>query len=162
MRIHPGKKAWPAAPLLFLGVLLLGTYLGRKEIFLLNKNVRLVSFRLMKYEELARHRVYIYRMQFFADYFRVDARPLDPGKGWREIAVFPYERGVGTTMPGFTLEIDRGRIVSYYWGKKTEKLKSTMILTFFHRKKPWRQRGIQYFDDGFWRVLKSYDAGTDG
>ena len=161
MRIHPGKKAWPAALLLFLGVLLLGTHLGRKPIFLLNKNVRLVSFRLMKYEELARHRGYIYRMQFLADHYRVDARPLDPGKSWREIAVFHYERGVGTAMPGFTLEIDRGRIVSYYWGKKTEKPRSYMILNFFHQKNPLRRRGIQYFDDGFWRVLKGYDAGTD-
>ena len=161
MRIRPGKKAWPAALLLFLGVLFLGTYLWHKEIFLLNKNVRLVSFRLMKYEELARHRVYIYRMQFFADHYRIDDRPLGPKKGWREIAVFPYERGVGTTMPGFTLEIDRGRIISYYWGEKAKKPKPYMILTFFHRKNPLRQKGIVYFEDGSWRVLKSYHAGTN-
>ena len=155
MRILPGKKAWLGYLLLSLGILLLGTYLWRKDIFLLNKNVRLVSFRLMKYEELARHRRYVYRMQFFADHYRVDARPLNPRKGWREIAVFPYERGVQTTMPGFALEIDRGRIVSYYWREKTDHPRSTMILSFFQQKKPAKRRGIQYFEDGSWRVLKS-------
>lgn len=154
MRIHPWKKAWPAALFLFLGILLLMTYSARKEIFLLNKNVRLISFRLLKYEELARHRDYIYRMQFFAAYYRVEARPLDAEKGWREVAVFPYEQGISTDMPGFSLQIDRGRIVSFDWGKKTRITSATVILTFFHEKRPGRRRRIQYFEDGSWRVLK--------
>ncbi len=154
MRIHPTKEIWPIVLFILISILLLGMYVARKEIFLLNKNVRLISFRLLKYEELARHRDYIYRMQFFADHYRVDARPLDWDEGWREVAVFPYEKGIGTDIPGFTLEIDRGRIVSFDWSKKARITSASVILTFFHKKKPGRRRGIQYFEDGSWRVLK--------
>lgn len=148
--------------LLLLGAFLLEMYFWRQDAFLLNRTVRLVSFRMLRYEELALHRRYLYRIQFFADHCRVDARPLKPGREWRQIAVFPYEKGVRTTMPGFTVEIDRGQIVSFYWGGKSDHRRSYLILPFFHQKRPSKQRGIEYMENGSWRVLKGWDADSHG
>jgi len=147
------KKAWPAALLLVFFALIALAYGPRKETYLLNKNVRLVFMRIVKYKEYSLHRGLTYRLQFNRDDYRVTARQPRPDQAWREVAVYPYEGLSEPETPGFIITIHRGNLVSYQFEDKREILRSSVILYFHSRGKPSLRRGIMFGDSGEWRAL---------
>lgn len=149
---HLRKKAWIAGLLLLLAAAA-GLYFLRYETYYLNKNVRLVSLRLFKFQELSLHRSCRYKMQFYKDHFKVYVFAPSPEAEWNEAATFRYEDSIETSRPGFALEIDRGIIVSYEWPEGGRILRSYFVLGFFTKKAPSVQKGILFFKNGAWRTL---------
>jgi hypothetical protein len=148
-----GKKARLAGLLLFV-IVFIGAARGlRKETYLLNRNVRLVCLRILKYEELSLHRGSTYRVQFGRDEYRISALPPGPDKSWQEVAAFSYEGSVEAATPGFTILLNEGGLVSYQMDAEREKLRSSMILYFFHKNNPSHRRGIMFRLPGEWRAL---------
>lgn len=147
------KKAWTISPLLLLVFLIAGTYGLRKEPYELNKNVRLVWLRILTYRELSLHRGCAYRIQFGRENYRVSVLHHGPEEKWQDYTTFPYVGDVGVATPGFTVVFDVGNLVSYYIGEKTEKLRSSLILYFFHREEPDRRKGILFTQAGGWKAL---------
>jgi hypothetical protein len=147
------KKAWPAGLLLLFFVLIALAYGPRKENYFLNKNVRLVFMRIVKYKEYSLHRGLTYRLQFNRDGYRVTVRSPGPNPSWREVAVFPYQDSIQPEDPGFILTIHRGKLVSYQYEDKRKILRSPVILSFHPRGKPSLRRGIMFGESGEWRAL---------
>jgi len=153
MGLPLGKKLWIAGLLFFL-VATPGLYFFRKETYALNKTVRLVSLRIFEYEELSRHRVFRYKIEFQRDYYKVYLLIPSPEKRWKEIVMIRYEDAVETSMSGFALEIDRGNIVSYDWPAGGRILRPSIVLRFFPAKNSSKQSGILFYKNGTWRALK--------
>lgn len=147
------KKAWPAGLLLLFFALIALAYGLRKETYLLNKNVRLVFMRIVKYKEFSLHRGLTYRFQFNRDDYRVTARLPRPNQSWREVAVYPYEGSSELETPGFVITIHGGRMVSYQFEDRREILRPFVILYFCSQKKPSLRRGIMFKESGESRAL---------
>ena len=147
------KKAWPAGLLLVFFAFIALAYGSRKDTFLLNKNVRLVFLRIVKYKELSLHRGLIYRLQFDRDDYRVTVRLPGPDQAWRDVAVHPYEDSVAPETPGFIITIRGGKLVSYHFEDQRRILRSSVILYFSTVKHPSHRRGIMFFESGESRVL---------
>jgi hypothetical protein len=148
-----GKKVWVGGLLLLLAATAV-LYFLRQETYFLNKNVRLISLRIFEYEELSRHRKCRYRMQFERDYYDIFLLAASPERKWEEVASIRYEDAIETSMSGFALEIDRGKIVSYEPPQGLRFLRSSIILRFFPLENPSKQSGILFYRDGTWRALK--------
>ncbi len=146
-------KAWAVGLLLFLGFLIAGIYGLRKEPYQLNKNVRLVWMRILTYRELSLHRGCAYRIQFNKGDYRVSVLHHGPEEKWQDYTTFPCVDEIEVATPGFTVVFDVGNLVSYHVGEKTEKLRASLILYFFHQKNPARRRGIQFMQTGGWKAL---------
>jgi len=147
------KKAWPAGLLLLFFALIAVAYGLRKETYDLNKNVRLVFLRIVKYKEYSLHRGLTYRLQFNRDDYRVTARLPRPDQAWREVAVHPYEDSVEPETPGFIITIHGGKLVSYHFEDQRRILRSSVILYFSTVKHSSRRRGIMFLESGESRVL---------
>jgi len=147
------KKAWPAGLLLVFFAFIALAYGLRKDTFLLNKNVRLVFLRIVKYKEFSLHRGLIYRLQFNRDDYRVTARRPGPDQSWRDVAVHPYEDSLEPETPGFIITIRGGKLVSYHFEDQRRILRSSVILYFSTVKHPSRRRGIMFLESGESRVL---------
>jgi hypothetical protein len=147
------KKAWPAGLLLLFFVLIALAYGLRKDTYLLNKNVRLVFMRMVKYKEYSLHRSLTYRLQFNRDDYRVTVRLPRPNQAWREVAVYPYEGSSEPETPGFIITIHRGKLVSYQFEDKREIFRPSVILYFCSQKKLSLRRGIMFSESGDWRAL---------
>jgi hypothetical protein len=147
-----GKKTGPAALLLLVASIALA-YGLRKDHYLLNKNVRLVFLRIVKYKEYSLHRGLTYRLQFNRDDYRLTVREPRPDPSWRVVAVHPYEGSVEPESPGLILTIHRGKVVQYQFEDKREILKPYVILYFHPRNKPSLRRGIMFNESGAWRAL---------
>jgi len=147
------KMAWSIGLPLLLILLIGATYLLRQETYRLNKNVRLVWMRILTYRELSLHRDCAYRIQFSQKNYGVSVLHRGGQEEWQEHAVYSYVDGVEVAAPGFTIVFDAGDLVSYYVGEKTEKLKPSLILYFFHREKPEHRRGILFSQASGWRAL---------
>jgi hypothetical protein len=147
------KKSWAIGLLFFLALLIAALYSLRKEPYQLNKNVRLVWMRLLTYRELSLHRGCAYRIQFNKGDYGVSVLHHGPEEKWQDYTTFPYVDGIEVATPGFTVVFDLGNLVSYYVGEKGERLRSSLILYFFHRENPARRRGIQFTQTGGWRAL---------
>jgi hypothetical protein len=139
------------AILLVLSISLI--YFLRKDTYLLNKKVRLVSMRLLRFKELSLHRGYIYRIQFNRHDFRVYARPPKPDKGWFDVEVYPYEDSIEAATPGLTIIFRRGRLDSYRFGGINEKSRPQLIFYFTIPKNPTRKKGMIFNQSGEWRAL---------
>ena len=146
------KKTWPAG-LLLLAALIALAYGLRKDTYLLNKNVRLVFLRIVKYKEYSLHRGLTYRLQFNRDDYRLTVREPRPNPSWRVVAVHPYEDSVEPETPGLILTIHGGKLVSYQFEDKSEILRSSVMLYFHSRDKPSLRRGIMFSESGEWRAL---------
>lgn len=147
------KKAWPAALLLVFIALIALAYGPRKEAYLLNKNVRLVFMRIVKYKEFSLHRGLTYRFQFNLDDYRVTVREPRPDQPWREVAVYAYE---GLTRPetsGFIITIHGGRLASYHFEDQRKILTPFVILYFSPVRGPSLRRGIMFRESGEMKVL---------
>ncbi len=153
MQNRVGRKALPAGSILLLIALIAVAYGLRKDTYLLNRNVRLVCLRILKYEELSLHRGYTYRIQFARDDYRVSALPPGRDQGWREVTAYPYEDAIEAAAPGLTILLNDGALVSYQMDEEREKLRSSMILYFFHKDNPSHRRGIMFRQPGEWRAL---------
>lgn len=152
MQLRAGKKIWIAILVLFLASVT-WLYLLRREAYELNKNVRLVSWRIIQFGELARHRKLTYKIEFLKGRYKV-LLLVSPAKDeWKEVASFAYENSLEPTIPGFTLVIQKGRIISYQWEGSQGKLRPAIVLGFFHPRNPSRQKGILFLEDGEWRTL---------
>jgi hypothetical protein len=147
------KKTWPAALLLLFFAFIALAYGLRKDNYLLNKNVRLIFLRIVKYKEYSLHRSLTYRLQFNRNDYRVTVREPRPNPSWRVVAVHPYEDSVEPENPGLILTIHRGKLVSYQFEDKIEILRSSVILYFCSRDKPSLRRGIMFNESGDWRAL---------
>jgi hypothetical protein len=147
------KKAWAIGLVLFFGFLIAGVYSLRKEPYELNKNVRLVWFRVLTYRELSLHRGCAYRIEFNRGHYRVFVLHHGPEEEWQEYTTFRYVDDIEVATPGFTVVFDVGHLVSYYVGEKGERLRPSLILYFFHQKNPARRRGIQFRQTGGWKAL---------
>lgn len=152
MQLISGKKIWIAVVVLFLAFVT-GLYLLRREAYELNKNARLVSWRIIQFGELARHRKVTYKIEFLKSRYKVFLLVSPAKDEWKEVASYPYENSIEPTMPGFTLVIQKGRIVSYQWEGGRGKLRSAIVLGFFHPGNPSKQKGILFLEDGEWRTL---------
>jgi hypothetical protein len=153
MRNRVAGRALPAGFILLLIVFIAASFLLRKDTYLLNKNVRLVCLRIWKYEELSLHRASTYRIQFTRHDYRVSALAPGPNEAWREVSAFPYEGSIKAAAPGLTILLNDGALVSYQTDEEREKLRSSMILYFFHKDDPSRRRGIIFLRPGEWRAL---------
>ncbi|MDH7512072.1 MAG: hypothetical protein QHH14_03880 [Clostridiales bacterium] len=153
------KIVWALGILLFVGFLIAGVYFFRKESYQLNKNVRLVWMRVLTYRELSLHRGCAYRIQFNKGEYQVSVLHHGPEEKWQDYLTFPYVDDIEVATPGFTVVFDRGNLVSYYIGEKTEKLRPSLILYFFHHKNPACRRGIQFMQTGRWKALWGNGAG---
>jgi hypothetical protein len=153
MRNRVASKALPAGFVLLLVALIAAAYSLRKDAYLLNKNVRLVCLRIWKYEELSLHRGQTYRIQFAREDYRVSTLPPGRNRVWHEVASYPYEDAVEAAAPGLTILLNNGGLVSYQTDEEREKLRSSMILYFFHKDNPARRRGIMFRQPGEWRAL---------
>jgi hypothetical protein len=147
------KKAWPAAPLLVFIALLALAYGPRKETYLLNKNVRLVFMRILKYKEFSLHRGLTYRFQFNLDDYRVAVREPRPDQPWREVAVYAYEGLSRSETPGLIITIHGGRLASYHFEDQRRILTPFVILYFSPVGHPSLRRGIMFRESGETRVL---------
>jgi hypothetical protein len=158
MRFSFGNKIW----LTSLLVVILGTglvFLGRRPIYYLNRNVRLVCMRIFEYEELSRHRRQRYKMEFARDHYDIYLLVSSPQREWKEIRAILYEDAIETDMDGFALEIDRGRIASYIWPGGGRIIRSSLVLRFFGPAGRARQSGILFHRDGTWRALERFRSG---
>jgi len=149
----PPKKGWLIGLGLIPLILVAGAYLVNSESYELNKHVRLVWMRLLRYRELSLHRGCAYRIQFEKENYRVSVSHPGREGGWQEQAVFPYGKRIAVATPGLTVIFDSGRLVAYFIGQERARLKSSLILHFFHQKKPERRRGILFTETGGWRAL---------
>jgi len=147
------KKAWPVGLLLLFFALIAVAYGLRKDTYLLNKNVRLVFMRMVKYKEYSLHRSLTYRLQFNRDDYRVTARLPRLNQAWREVAIYPYEGSSEPETPGFIITIHRGKLVSYQFEDQRRILRSSVILYFSTVKHPSRRRGIMFLESGESRAL---------
>lgn len=148
-----GKKALVGGSVLLLLALIAAAYGLQKNTYLLNRNVRLICLRILKYEELSLHRGFTYRIQFAKDDYRVSALPPGENQIWREVTVYPYEDAIEAAAPGLTIVLNDGALVSYQMDEEREKLRSSMILYFFHKNNPAHRRGIMFRQPGEWRAL---------
>jgi len=151
------KKAWIAC-LVFLLVFVFGLHFLRREAYFLNKNVRLVGMRINLFEELSLHRQCRYRMQFQKDYYQVDL--LLPGQAnpWKEVVTYGYEDAVEPSTPGFSIEIDRGNVVSFRAADDAGKVPPHLVLSFRSTKTPPKQSGILFLQGGDWRILPRFSG----
>lgn len=147
------RKTWPAALLLLVVALIAFAYGLRRDNYLLNKNVRLVFLRIVKYKEYSLHRGLTYRLQFNRDDYRVTVREPRPNPSWREVAVFPYQDSIKPEDPGFFLTIHGGKLVSYQFEDKRRIVRPSVIFYFYSSKKPSLRRGIMFSESGEWRAL---------
>jgi len=148
-----GRKALLAGAVVLLLALIAAAYGLRKDTYLLNRNVRLVCLRILKYEELSLHRGYTYRIQFARDDYRISALPPGENRSWREVIAYHYENSVQAAAPGLTILLNDGALVSYQMDEEREKLRSSMILYFFPKSNPSQRRGIMFRQPGEWRAL---------
>jgi hypothetical protein len=154
-----GRKVWIGG-LLFLLAAATASYFLRQETYFLNKNVRLISLRIFEYQELSRHRRCRYKMQFERDHYDIYLLATSPERKWEEVTGIRYEDAIETSRPGFALEIDRGKIVSYQPPQGARFLRPSIILSFFPLKDPSKQSGILFYRDGTWRALKRFYGTT--
>jgi hypothetical protein len=147
------KRVWSAGLLLAFLALLAAAFSLRKESYLLNKNVRLVFMRVLKYKEYSLHRGLTYRLQFNPDDYRVTVRSPGPDPAWREVVVFSYEDTVKPEGPGLILTIHRGKVVTYEYLDRRKIVKPYVILYFVSAKHPSPRRGIMFNESGEWRAL---------
>jgi len=147
------KMARPAGLALILLAMIALLFGVRKDTFYLNKTVRLIFMRTLKYKEYSLHRHLTYRFQFNRDDYRVSVRSSGPDPSWREVAVFPYQDSVEPATPGFILTIRGGRLTSYRFNDGRKILGSYVILYFYSREKPSARRGIMFNESGGFRAL---------
>jgi len=147
------KRAWPAALLLVLFASIALTYGLRKDSYLLNKNVRLVFMRILKYKEYSLHRGLNYRLRFNSDDYRVAVKEPGPDQSWREVAVYAYEDSSKPETPGFIITIHGGRLVSYHFEDQRKIITPFVILYFSTVKHPSIRRGIMFRESGESRAL---------
>ncbi len=147
------QKAWRVGLVGLIALALTFTYFLRRDIYALNRNVRLVYMRLLRYRELSLHRGCAYRIQFGKEKYQISFLHPGQGKDWQDYEKFSYVRDVEVVSPGFTVIFDNGRLASYYIGEEREKLKPSLILYFFHQKKPERRKGIMFAEAGWLKAF---------
>ncbi len=124
----------------------------RRDQYLLHRNVRLVCMSLLKYGEFSQHRRLPYRMQFNKDNYRIYVFRPGLEKKWEEVKTIPYEQSIEAATPGLTIELKNGELASYRVGEG-EALQPYLILYFFHRDHPARQKGVIFRETGEWRAF---------
>ena len=155
------RKAWIAC-LVFLFAVTGGLYLLRRESYFLNKNVRLVSMRIFEYQELSLHRRLKYKIEFLEERYRIYILAPSTEETWKGVKEFRYEDAVETDLPGFALEIQKGRIISYELSGNRSSIRRQVVLGFFAPKNPQKKSGILFHMDGTWRALKRYNGAAQG
>lgn len=135
-----------------LAVLIIGLYSLRRKDYELNKNIRLVSWRILQYEQISRHRRISYRMSFSDNRYTVCSRAAGSAERWKEIASYSYENSLRPTLPGFAIVIENGTIVSFQQEGIGSPLLFPRLLGFSLPANPARQKGILFHKDGAWKI----------
>lgn len=147
------KKLWPLGIFFVAVFLLMGSYFLRQKAYALNRNVRLVSMRLLRYRELSLHRGCVYKIRFEKNGYRVFVFHRNRTGEWLLNEAHFYVDDIRVATPDFTVEFDTGRLDAYYIGEKKTKLRPFLTLYFFHEREPDRRKGIWFGETGIWRAL---------
>jgi hypothetical protein len=153
MRSSWAKRVRPAGLLLAFVAVLAAAFGLRKETYLLNKNVRLVFMRIVRYKEYSLHRGLTYRFHFNTDDYRVTVRSPGPTPIWREVVAFPYEDAVRPEDPGLILTIHGGKLASFEFQDGRKIVRPYVILYFLSPGHPAARRGVMFNESGEWRAL---------
>jgi hypothetical protein len=135
-----------------LAGLITALYLLRQQDYGLNKNVRLVSWRILQHEQISRHRRISYRMIFSDNRYAVSHRAAGSAEQWKAIASYPYENSLRPTLPGFEIVIENGAIVSCGQEGIGPPRLFPLLLGFSRPQEPARQKGILIQKDGSWKI----------
>jgi hypothetical protein len=132
--------------------LIIGLYLLRQENYALNKNVRLVGWRILNYEQISRHRKISYRMNFSDNRYTVWSRAAGSAGRWKEIASHPYENTLRPTLSGLEIVIENGAIISFLHEDSGSLLEFPLALGFFQPQNPARRKALLFQKDGSWKI----------
>jgi hypothetical protein len=141
----------------FLGILLLlllsaAVFLLRLESYRLNRTVRNVALRLVQVETLSRTTRVDYRLEFWNNICRVER--FDRGTGlWLPYVDTTYGRGIVSQPLGLQVVFSQGKFKEYRLEGGPARTPKYLILEFKVAGTDVK-RGIIFYQDGNWRVLK--------
>jgi hypothetical protein len=139
--------------LAILTILLAGLYLLRRKDYVLNRTVRLISWRILQHEQISRHRRDIYRLLFTEDHYTISSRVSGSSEDWKEIASYLYGNSLRPSHPGLIIEIEKGAISLIGEEGRPEPPVLPLVLELFRPQIPHgRRKGIVFRQDGSWRV----------
>jgi len=141
----------------FLGIALLALLLAtvfflRPQEYRLNRTVRNVALRLVQVETLSRTTRVDYRLVFWNNTCRVDV--FDRGSNrWKPYADTAYSKGVLSQPVGLEVVFSQGRFKEYRLDEGKGKSPKYLIVDFLVAGTE-KKRGIIFYQNGNWRVLK--------
>lgn len=145
-------KRW-TFPVVFLVFLLSTTiFLLRQEEYRLNRTVRNVALRLVQVETLSRTTRVDYRLRFWNNVCKVERFDRSTGL-WMPYVDTPYSRGIVSQPLGLQVIFSQGHFREYRLEGGPGKTPRYVIVEFKVSGTDVK-RGIIFYQDGSWRVLK--------